>query len=188
MIGDMIDRKSQSNVKIAACQLAAKSTKYQMLLCLTNCLQSTPMSVHIRQSNIKIKFGCAFTLFEQFLTLQLHGIFTIYLNCLGKTTTNTVSFPTFHNGCNPACEMWALDGRIVLHGSCFNPRVAQNERFIMKPVYLGGSTMVPTRGKILNFRLSESLKNKLSRTFCSPKVSLESCTVFVRTFLNIHVI
>ena len=32
----------------AACQLAAKSTKYQMLLCLTNCLQSTPTLVYIR--------------------------------------------------------------------------------------------------------------------------------------------
>ena len=44
----------------------------------------------------------------------------------------------------------------------------------MKPVYLRGSTMVPTGGKVVNFRHCESLKNQLSGTFCSPKLSLES--------------
>ena len=34
--------------------------------------------------------------------------------------------------------------------------------------------MVPTGGKILKFRLCESLKNELTKTFCSPKLSLES--------------
>ena len=56
----------------------------------------------------------------------------------------------------------------------FNPRVAQKESFMMKPVYLGGSTMVSTRRKTLNFGLRESLNIKLSRTFYSPRLSLES--------------
>ena len=39
--------------------------------------------------------------------------------------------------------------------------VAQNGRFITKPLYLGGGTMAPTVGIIFNFRLCESLKNEL---------------------------
>ena len=56
-------------------------------------------------------------------------------------------------------------------GICSNLRIAQNERFVINPVYSRGSNMVV---KILNFRLFESLKNALSRTFSSPKLSLES--------------
>ena len=61
---------------------------------------------------------------------------------------------------------------IVLHG-LYIPRVAQNESFIVKPVY-GGTTMMPTRGKILNFGIYESMKLELSRSFYSTKLSLES--------------
>ena len=46
-----------------------------------------------------------------------------------------------------------------------NLRVAQNGRFVIYPVYPGGSTLV---AKILDFRLFENLKNVLSKTFCSP--------------------
>ena len=37
-----------------------------------------------------------------------------------------------------------------------NPQVAKNKSFIVNPVYLGGSKMVPTGGKILNFGLCEA--------------------------------
>ena len=50
--------------------------------------------------------------------------------------------------------------------------LAQKGRFVMKPVFLGGGTMVPT-GNISDFRLFESSKNELSRTFCSPNLSIE---------------
>ena len=43
-----------------------------------------------------------------------------------------------------------------------NLRVAQNGTFLTKPVYLEGGTMVPTRGKISDFKLSESPKKKKS--------------------------
>ena len=55
-----------------------------------------------------------------------------------------------------------------------NFQVARKGRFVTKPKYLGDGTMVPTRGKILDFRFPESPKNELSRTFCSPKSSLQS--------------
>ena len=75
---------------------------------------------------------------------------------------------------------------IIISFDTFQP---QNERFVMKPVFLRGSTMVLTGGKILYFRVFESSKNELSRTFCSPNLSIESwiLIVFARTFLNIHV-
>ena len=44
----------------------------------------------------------------------------------------------------------------------------------MNVVHAGGCSMVSVRGKILDLRLPESLQNKLSRTFCSTKLSLES--------------
>lgn len=50
-----------------------------------------------------------------------------------------------------------------------NLRVAQYRRFITKPVYLRGDTMVPIGGKILNFKISENLNKELSRTFYCPK-------------------
>ena len=53
----------------------------------------------------------------------------------------------------------------------FNLQVAQNERFIIYPAYPRGGTMVV---KILDFKLFQSLKNGLFRTFCSPKLSLGS--------------
>ena len=63
-------------------------------------------------------------------------------------------------------------------------RVAQNGRFLSKSVYVKGGTMVPTRGKILDFKISESPKNKLFRTFCSLKLSLKSFIFhFLRTNL-----
>ena len=55
-----------------------------------------------------------------------------------------------------------------------NLPVAQNGRFLTKPVYLWGATMVLTRDNILDFRVSKIPKNKLFRTFCSPKLFLES--------------
>ena len=45
---------------------------------------------------------------------------------------------------------------------CSNLRVAQNGRFVMNPIYLGGGNMV---AKILNFRLSESLKMRCPGPF-----------------------
>ena len=71
----------------------------------------------------------------------------------------------------------------------FQPRrVAQNESFITKAVYLGSSTMVPTRGKIFNFGLCESLKIELYRTFYSHKLCLESwmssCIVQKQSFAD----
>ena len=47
-------------------------------------------------------------------------------------------------------------------------------RFILNPVYPKGGTMVFIVGKILDFRLSESPKNEISRSYCSPKLFLES--------------
>ena len=55
-----------------------------------------------------------------------------------------------------------------------NLRVAQNGRLVLEPVYIRSGTMMLTCGEILDFKLSESSKNELSRTFCSPKLSLES--------------
>ena len=52
--------------------------------------------------------------------------------------------------------------------------VAQNGRFLTKSLYLEGSNMVSTRGKILDFKLSEIPKNKLFRTFYSLRLSLKS--------------
>ena len=52
-----------------------------------------------------------------------------------------------------------------------NLKVAQNSRFVINPVYSGGGTMVV---KIFDFRLFESLKSALPRTFSSPKLSLGS--------------
>ena len=49
--------------------------------------------------------------------------------------------------------------------------VAQNERPVINPVYLGGGTMV---AKILDFRLFERIQYALFRTFCSPELSPES--------------
>ena len=49
--------------------------------------------------------------------------------------------------------------------------VAQNERSVINPVYLGGGTMVT---KILDFRLFERIQYALFRTFCSPELSPES--------------
>ena len=46
----------------------------------------------------------------------------------------------------------------------------QHGRFVINLVHLRGSTMV---AKILDFGLSQSLKNALSRILYSPKVSLE---------------
>ena len=37
-------------------------------------------------------------------------------------------------------------------------------------IYQKQHTMMLTWGEILDFRLSESSKNELTRTFCSPKV------------------
>ena len=51
-----------------------------------------------------------------------------------------------------------------------NLRVARNGRFVINPIYSGGGTMAV---KILDFRLLESLKSALFRTFCSLKLSLE---------------
>ena len=48
-----------------------------------------------------------------------------------------------------------------------NLQVAENGRFVVKPVYPGGGIMLP---KILDFRLYEILKTALSRTFCSPEL------------------
>ena len=52
-----------------------------------------------------------------------------------------------------------------------NLQVALNGRFIINSVYSRDGAMVV---KFLDFRLLESLKSALSRTFCSPKLSLES--------------
>ena len=52
-----------------------------------------------------------------------------------------------------------------------NLRVGQPGRFVKNSVYPGKDTMVV---KILDFRLFESLTRKLSRTFCSPKLSIGS--------------
>ena len=49
--------------------------------------------------------------------------------------------------------------------------VGQYGRFVINPVYPVGGAIV---AKLLDFRLFEDLKNALSRTFCSPKLSLES--------------
>ena len=50
-------------------------------------------------------------------------------------------------------------------------RVAHNGKFVINSVYPGGGTML---AQILDFRLFKSLKNALSRIFCSPKLSPES--------------
>ena len=50
---------------------------------------------------------------------------------------------------------------------CSNLPVARNRRFVINPVYSGAGTMIV---KSLDFRLFESLKSALSRTFCSPKL------------------
>ena len=52
-----------------------------------------------------------------------------------------------------------------------NLLVVQNGRFVINPIYLGGSTMV---AKFLEFGLSESLKMRSPEAFCSSKLSLES--------------
>ena len=71
--------------------------------------------------------------------------------------------------------LWCLRGIwIGLYFVRSNLLVAQNGRFLAKSVYLEGGTMVPTRGKILDFKLSEIAKNKLFRTFCSLRLSLKS--------------
>ena len=49
--------------------------------------------------------------------------------------------------------------------------VGQYGRFVINPVYLAGGAIV---AKLLDFRLFEDVKNTLSRTFCSPKLSLGS--------------
>ena len=56
-------------------------------------------------------------------------------------------------------------------GICSNLTVAQNRRFVINPIYSRGDTIVV---KILDFRLFESLKKTLSRTFNSPKLSVGS--------------
>ena len=48
---------------------------------------------------------------------------------------------------------------IIISFDTFQP---QNERLVMKPVFLGDSTMVLTGGKILDFRVFESSKNELN--------------------------
>ena len=52
-----------------------------------------------------------------------------------------------------------------------NFRVVQHGRFMISPVYPRGDTMV---AKILDFRLFKNLQKGIFRTFCSPKLSLES--------------
>ena len=52
-----------------------------------------------------------------------------------------------------------------------NLGVGQYGRFVINPVYLAGGAIV---AKLLDFRLFEDLKNALSTTFCSPKLSLGS--------------
>ena len=64
-------------------------------------------------------------------------------------------YPAISNGSNIRSNLW----------------VSQNGRIVINLVYLGGGTMV---AKIFDFRFFESLKNAISRTFCSPKLSLES--------------
>ena len=61
-----------------------------------------------------------------------------------------------------------IESRVIILS---NLRVAQNGRFVVNLAYPGGGTMLP---KILDFRLFKSLKNALSRTFYSPRLSLES--------------
>ena len=48
---------------------------------------------------------------------------------------------------------------------------SSSKQEICSPVYHGGGTI---GAKIFEFRLFDSLKNALSRTFRSPKLSLES--------------
>ena len=50
-----------------------------------------------------------FSLFEHFSIQELRDIFTILcIYCLGRENhkINAVCFPSFHNGCNPACKVW----------------------------------------------------------------------------------
>lgn len=52
---------------------------------------------------------------------------------------------------------------------CSNLCIARNGRFVMKPLFLVGGTMVSTEGKILDFRFSENSKNELSRNLKHSK-------------------
>ena len=60
---------------------------------------------------------------------------------------------------------------------------------LVYPVY-HKPTMVPVGGKILAFRLSESLKMHSPGPFALPNhpQKAEFCIVFARTFLNIRMI
>ena len=55
-----------------------------------------------------------------------------------------------------------------------NLQVAQNGWFIIKPVYLRGSMMMSTWEEILVFGSLKAQQMNSSRTFCSPKLSLQS--------------
>ena len=56
-----------------------------------------------------------------------------------------------------------------------NLQVAQNGRFLINPIYPGGSTMF---ANLLDFGLSESMKVCFPATICSPKLSLQSLILY----------
>ena len=60
--------------------------EYKILDAFVNCSKRQHRFLSDRRIK-KCKFGCDFTLFEQFSTIQLRGIFGIYMHCLGKTAT-----------------------------------------------------------------------------------------------------
>ena len=70
----------------------------------------------------------------------------------------------------PSCTPAILTKSLTKHIRS-NLRVGQPGRFVINSVYPGKGTMVV---KILDFRLFEKLTRKLSRTFCSPKLSIGS--------------
>ena len=68
-------------------------------------------------------------------------------------------------------SMWVGAPQKLTKRHTFQPPSSSKREVCNKPSISQSGTMV---AKILDFRLFESLKNALSRTFCSPKLSLES--------------
>ena len=102
------------------------------------------------------KFG-SLSYFEHFLVLSLKFVTTRYFLKLQRLSISS---------------LWSFLIYIFYLGFiCSNLQVDQNGRFVINPVHVGGGSMV---AKILNFRLSESLKNALSSILPSSELSLES--------------
>ena len=101
------DTKLQKYTSFTYSSWRTSSEKLKTLLCPTNYLQPTLKPLLTRWKNIKIQtLAVIFHCLNSFQYKNYVAFSLLYALPRENHKINAICFPSFNNGCNPACKVW----------------------------------------------------------------------------------